>query len=1465
MAKNPYLEDNPYLNGFNFDENGNSTDNLSGYSFEENNDFNYNSQNNYINNFENKKSKKSAKEEPVNETRDFDILDPSTFINTDPKTTNAEGEPYKEIKRKKNNKKMIKVKEKSHFNFKSFLLGTLLSLVIFISSLGITIASLYNSLTVGRIQKILNTTISDGEINNYSISDLVTLFQSYDNLTVGTVESLLGFDLNEASDDVVLGDLFEEVSSTYLNKSYKKIKLRDLENSLSTIINNITLVHFAEILSKPNKDETGLKFFSKEIVNKKICETIIDSFKGSDIKLLTFFGEELGLNLNTIKIGTMVKKIFTIDENSSRFEEFIYNAFDESQYGLYDLIKNYTDVVNDAVKVKDIVNSFIDDNTNDALLKIIRESFGNDNSGVASFIDNISESLDKIYLHTIVTNLWPDLNNENLNTTYDGFIRLIYNIYSKTENNVTVKGLINNPSAQLNYIKITDVINAFLTGDSKIEEFIRTVYGNEYFDGVGFGNFVDNFMSTYINEISVKKIIEAFVVDNNKFINYIKSIYATEEYDYVGVSQFIDNFVNYYSKDITVGSIVWYIVAEDELDRTPFDKFLLELWGDEDTALIDALSDFKGFIDEITIKEFATKAYQTEIITENLYNLIHKSIHDEYNNLLPEFTDMGVYTYFSNVTDYINNITLEEILENTQNLPEILVKIIELVGHKGVLDFIENPLDMLAQVTLREVCEIYFSTAKNEDKTYEDTNNNSVPDSFDDILNIVAVEEDWEQDLEQKLLGEITIQEFLDSREAFLDKIQISYILEYLKENGTIVLDDGENGGLSPALYEFLKEQIGGYGVIDFANNASTYLKSIKLETIISTLDNMGALQGLKDSKKEYLITFITEKFGALEINDFANNFTDHLNSVTVEDLLDYINNSTEFERDAEGNYINKTYKVLFGVVDKIIEKIKFNNTANFKLFLEDALAISELKNKELLNTESIAASYGASTLESFEYYSEAHKQFVLQVSESFNERANSSEYGNNELRLNDFIVNLFKNTTNLTIENLCNVFEVKLEPEENETLSVYGKLLNKIKDYSLQEVINDAEFILEDNLKTVISETTIGEVQSTFEIDLLKIFKTYNADTPLQTIFDDFENLTIGHIVGESTSFLLQKLSTIKLSEMAGENGLVNVIENLVLGDFVSINKVHTTINALPTKTALFTDLANYFTDKYVTVTNTSNFETYYYIFNGTTFERTNDISGKFSAFSVNISENNENVILNTIYNMVNVYSTVNFDRYYKYENNVLQQINSSDSAIALAQENGKLVTLNEFTNQTLQNEYVYKLTTNGSDKYKTRYYRYNFITELWELKDIKVTAAKDYFFNAFDLALTQPTDDLLPQDAIKMNDFHMVFDGKLFDLSTNFTADTNILACLKYTKIKEIATKVNNLTVGEVFGENSKIVKLVGNDQYVKISELENKLNISELTVGELGELGLLDTARVKDEHLDKTLQDILDEYLG
>ena len=1478
MANNPYLENNPYLNGYSFDENENSkTD-----SDKETNNLDSLVTNQEEVNETNKSTstkKTSKKPEPQKE---FDILDASTFINADPKISEDKGEPYKEIKQKNKKQKEIKVKEKKKFSFKSFFLGFFLAVVMLVSTLGITISSLYNSLTISKIQSMLNTNLTDGELNDYTIKDLVSLLQDYNAITIGNLENLLGFNLNEMSEDVAWGDLLNELSQTYLNKGYRQVKITEAQNSLNTIINELTIDHFAKILIA-TKENGELKYFKEELLSKGVCETIITCFAGKNVKFITFFGEEIGSNLNNINVGTLVKKIFIINENSSKFEKFLYNAFENNTYGIYDLVKNYNEVIDSSIQIKDIVNSFIEENTTDAFLNIIKTTYSNNTSGVTSFIDNFSEELNEIKLHTIVTNLWPDLNDENLNTSYDGFIKLIYDIYSNPENNIGVMDFANNISAQLNYIKIDNVIKAFLNGDSKIEKFIQSVYGN--YSDVGFGDFIDNFMNNYINDISVKNIIETFLESDNDFVKFLISIYTTEKYDEIGVSEFIDGFVDNYSKDITLDKVLSFIMPKDPTNQQPFEKLILDLWGDNTSDLFTVFSDLKAFVDEVYIKDFVNTLYENDIITKELYLTFMASICNSVDNILnnngqiiyenivvlEEFETMGTYSYFTNINKYINNITLQEILNNTQNLPEILVKLIELLGEKGILDFIENPLEIISKITIREISELYFETSEEH--------NNKIPASFNNILNIIIEEAiigqpNHENNKPAKLLGDLTANEFLNNRNTYFNKVAVNHLLEFLVENKTLKIteNNSSDNGLKQGFYDFLKDNFGNYGLVDFKNNASTIIEKITVNSLIDTLDKTGSLKGLKESKNTYLITFIKDKFGELEIKNFFDDFTNHLNSVTIIDLRDYIDNSSDFEKDGNGKIKNKTYRIFFDIIDTITNKIIENNANNFSLYLQNELTTSSITFEES-KLIAIVEAYKTNSLDKYVFENETEKEFVLNTEKEFNDRINSKEYGTNELRLHSFIEGLFTNVTNLKIEDLCNIFEVKLEAENGEKLSIYGQLLNKIKNNTLQEFLDNAETILEDSLTSVVKETTIGEVQSAFDINLLQIFKCYNTETPISELLEGFNSLTIGDIIGTTSSNLLRNFTKIKLSEIADtENGFEAIINGLSLGEFVKISKVIKEINLYPNQS----ELNEYFKDKYIEGTFTGTTDKIYYIYNTTTglFETTTDIDDKTSILGV--TNINEEEILKSIKSSLNIYSEITLDRYYIYENNILTQVVSTHEKVTDAKNNSTLKTLESFEGVTLENGSVYNITGASGDKYSNKYYRYNFDSKTWEKASYQ-NAKYTYTANAFDevLKFKKANDELkdipnsdyiklLSNDAVKINGFYMVFDGELFDSFDNFTENSKLLCLLKHTNISEIGTSINNLTVGDVFGEHSKIVKLVGGDATIKLSELENSINIASLTLQELGDIGLLDITNVKEVYLSQTVQDILNSVL-
>lgn len=1476
MANNPYLEDNdnPYLKGFDFSSTQNSNNKESGPEPE----------------IKKQPQKTNKVEENQTYEKEFDILDASTYINTDPKKPKEKGEPYKEIKNPK--EKKVKIKEKKKFNLKSFFIGFGLAIVFIVTSLGLTIASLYNSLTLGKIQNMLNTKLTDGDINNYTIKDLVDLAGNYNTLTVGNLERLLGFDINSVTDEVYLAPLLDELTNKYITgkSSYKEIRVTDIQKSLTTILDEITIDHFAYILSEENKNGDGLMFFKYELLNKGLCDTIEDCFEGSKIKLKTFFGEALGDNLNKIKVKYLVENVFKIDEDSTKFEKFIYEAFNECEYGLQDLVKNYNEVIDSSIQVKDLVNSFIDENTEDAFLNILKDTYSSTSTGITSFIDNFSEEFNKIKLHTIVTNLWPDMSEHE--DDYDGFIKLIYDIYSDPSNNIGVMDFANNISDQLDLIKISNVVESFFGGDSKLEQLITSVYGDS---NVGFGDFIDNFMSEHINEISIKNIIETFLEsdnsENNKLINLLKEIYTQDKFNDVGISEFFNNFFSnsqdpnkIYSKEITVQKLIELIVPENEEEREPFENFIVDTWGENTTDIFTAFSDIKEFLNQTTILDFTNKLYSNDIITVDLYKMILASICENPQNILDnnndiiyeniivldEFKDMGTYTYFSDIKQYIENITLQEILDNAKNLPEIVVKLIELVGEKGILEFIENPLALFNSLTIREISEVYFETSDNTNKQFRDENpKNSIPDSFDNILNIILQEEiiddeNPENNTPQKLLGEVTLEEFLNDRETYLNKIKIDLLLEFLKDIGTIQIDDGtNNGGMHPALYNFLKTEIGQYYLIDFKDNASIYLQKITMDSLITTLEAMGSLDGLKNNNNSYLIDYIKTEFGDKEIKDFADNFTTYLNTTTIKDFREYMEKSEDFQKNKD----EKTYKILIDIIDTITEKIENKDENYFNLYLTNAvndakksntnfkiintigLTAEQVEEKEQEEINKITEAYEKNTLETYEFLNNDVKEFVLNTEKEFN-----------SLELNTYFNKLFKNIRILKIADFCKIFEVDLEADENETLSIYGKLLNKIKDNTLQEFINDSETIVEEALKDTINKISFGEIKEKFDIDLLNVFKCYNKDTTLETLLNNFDKLTIADFIDSTNSHLLNKLSKINITKLGT---LETVINDLLLGDVLSINKLYSTINIAPT---LFTDIEVMFDQKYILVEDNENNIYGYYTYNSTnqTFDKNETEPTGYTQHSKLTSTSNDNSrILSTIYGSIDIFSTINLDRYYKVENSKTIQIQSDDPYIESAETNSLYF---EYTPEefSLISEFVeghvYKVTE-GS-----KYYRFDLANKTWVEKSEKVAIPDiDYpEVNVYDIILSENYKNLLPGDAIKINDMLFEYTNPNFVLIEDFTQSNKLLTLLKHVKIGELGSKLSNLTIGELFGENSKIVKLCGGNTSITLENIENNIKIDSLTLQELGTLGLLDVSKVKNDYLNKTIQEILNEVL-
>ncbi len=1363
MANNPYLEDNPYLNG-NFNINNEPGDNksTSAPAYEEPQTVNMEN----VTGSENINSKNNQTEQ------EFDILDAHTYINGAPKKAKEEPtKPYKEIKQKNSKEPKTNVK----FSFKSFFLGILLACVILISSLGITIAVLYNSFTFAKLQKLLNTQITDGDLNDYTIKDLFDLAKDYSSLTIGLTEELLGFNLNDLSEDVMVGDLFEELSQEYLGKSYKSIKVTDIGTSLNVITNDLTINHLAVILSDKNQDGQ-LKYFKQEIVSEDICEVIKTSYENKSIKVINFFGEDLGKNLNYISLGTLVSKILTINENSTKIEKFVYNAFNESTHGIYDLTKNYNAVIDECVQIKDVINSFIDENTDDAFLKILYTTFKDNTNGITSIIENLNDTLAEIKVSTIVKSLWPNIEDVELNSSYDSFIKLIYEIYSDPKKDISIVEFINNISSQLNYIKVDDVINAFLGGDTKLEQFIQSVYLK--YTNLGIGDFIDNFMDVYINDISVKNIIETFLESNNKFVEFLISIYGEDKYNEIGISNFIENFVEEYSKDITLDKFIAYFVNQE--NPTNFEALLIDLWGTNKTPLIDALSNIKDFINETSINDFITLLKHNVIITPELYNMIRASICDNNGAIQEEFINMGAYDYIASITTYLNNITIEEILENTQNLPPLVEEILKIFADKGIIDAIEDPVNILTSLSLRKVAQMYFNTLEGA-KDFKNNPNINIPSKFEEILKIEVTEKVDENNVITKIkMGDVTISEFLDNRDFYLNKITIKHLLEFLNENGAL-------STLDVNLYNFLINEFGLNGLLDFKNNASTLLNNLTVESIITLLEKMGALKGLKDSKKDYLINFITDKFGTLTIENFTKNLTTHLNTTTIEDLRDYIDTFLTTK--------TKTQEILLDVIDEIILNIK-----------EDALKTPE----EILDA----------------------------------------------LKLNNFINSLYNNIIKITIEDICNIFEVDLTANEGENFTIYAKLINRIKDKTLEELINDSENILESTLKNIIEELTIGQTKATFNIDIGRIFQIYGEDTKLKDIFEDFDELTIGHIIGDTSSSLLQKFAEIKLTEISHpDRGIEGTLDYLQLGELIDINKIVDNINPYSAQTTV----QNYFDNKYITFENISKDTISYLIYENGEFKEYADINSfnnstdyeeafKIQAASLEIAKNN-------ITQTANQTICINFEAYYKFEGGKLIQIKSSQLNGATATD----IDVENYNPAELVDGKIY--TTKYADN---KYYRLNMLNSTWDLLNSPLSSTS-YSLNAFDEALKYGESNLmLYNDALKLMDSFMVYNGEHFVYFNEFTESNRLLTLLKHTYIGDLFDEIEYMTIGEFFGENSILVDLVGGDSSIQLDEVDSKISVKNLTIQKLGELHLIDIENINSTYLTWTLQDVINEFL-
>ena len=182
MADNPYLKnDNPYLNNFNQDElqtTNASNPYLTQYSSE-------------FQNAQHVAPESEKKQEPLKQKEvqvknnsneiqqeSFDLTDANAFMNMPVKKEEKNAKPYKDLT-KKESKKSFEKKEKDKsskkFSFKSFIIGVVLSFIIFVGALSGTVLAIYKTYTFAKIQQILNINISKGDLNDYSIEELINL------------------------------------------------------------------------------------------------------------------------------------------------------------------------------------------------------------------------------------------------------------------------------------------------------------------------------------------------------------------------------------------------------------------------------------------------------------------------------------------------------------------------------------------------------------------------------------------------------------------------------------------------------------------------------------------------------------------------------------------------------------------------------------------------------------------------------------------------------------------------------------------------------------------------------------------------------------------------------------------------------------------------------------------------------------------------------------------------------------------------------------------------------------------------------------------------------------------------------------------------------------------------------------------------------------------------------------------
>ena len=452
--------------------------------------------------------------------------------------------------------------------------------------------------------------------NKYNKEYIDSSIKEYENILFGYIENINNY-LNYIDDNTYLNKLYEALNPLLSSRSYNEI--------VSSI--NISLP------KAPKVSE-----ISKEYKNK-ISDTVNKIKKIAIYKDINEIEESI---LNTKEyVGEIIYIIKLLDEKVSNYK---------NKYGYFE----YHDIANLAIKlVKD--NDEIREEIKNNLNEILIDEYQDTNDIQEEFISYISNN--NVYMVGDIKQSIYRFRNANpyiFKNKYDQYTNNISGIKIDLNKNFRSREeVIKNINLMFDKIMDDDL------GGASYKKNHRLAYGNKMYQGEGENHQNNNFeVYSYLNDTTFKKNeIEAFVIAddiknkiNNNYLAFDKEGSFNRKIKYSDFVILMDNSKNFelYKKILEYNGIPTTIMKSSNL-----------LEGN----IIIIIRNIINLIIKIKENNFDSefKKLFLSLGRSFLFNIDDNSLFDYFLN--KNFTDSSIYTKTKEISDIIDTISLEDLLD----------------------------------------------------------------------------------------------------------------------------------------------------------------------------------------------------------------------------------------------------------------------------------------------------------------------------------------------------------------------------------------------------------------------------------------------------------------------------------------------------------------------------------------------------------------------------------------------------------------------------------------------------------------------------------------------------------------------------------------------------------------------------------------------------------------------------------